>query len=275
MLKNIFLIIAVLSSTQILHAQIQSGSIEPEEKEKKENKEKEKTVIIDGEEYVVTKKKKKKEKDLKGPLPLTGRFIYASAAPSWTHSTFEPEFEGQFSNRSNENAGWAFTTEAGINVSIKDFFQVGVGFGYMQYNQSYQYSKPDSISFDTTYSYQRKHQYIFIPLRLRLIHGQGNFKFFYGVNIMPGMQLNQNLIRSYRTSDGVEVNEEKVTNRNNINSFQLMLGGFIGAEYHFSDHFSAFISPEFRYHPFNTNYNMRYTNNLYGLSIRVGLQFQL
>lgn len=275
--KFFIVLTIVLLTAPIGWSQIQSGSIEPEKKEEKEEskEEEEKTVVIDGEEYIVKKKKKKKEKKIKEPLSITGRYIYASGAPYWTSSFFEPEYEGQFVNRTEEVPGWAFSSEVGMKVNIKRILQVGVGFGYMQYKQNYTYNAPDSITYDTSYNYQRRHQFIFVPLRINLIHGTAKFKFYYGINVMPGMQLNQSITRNYTTSDGEAVEEQKIVNRNNINSFQLILGGFIGAEYHFSDHISAFVSPEFRYHPFNTNYNLRFTNNLYGFAIRLGVQLQL
>lgn len=264
-------------------AQIQSGTIEPEKKKEKANKSEEETeiekknentVIIDGEEYTI-KKKKKKEKRFNGPLPTTGRFIYASGAPFWTSSFFTPDYDGQFQNRSEETPKWAFSTEVGMKVNIKPFLQVGVGFSYSQYKMNYTYAKPDTVNIDTAYSYDRIHQYIGIPIRLNMIHGKGKFKFFYGVTALPSMQLNQIQYKNYTTSEGQVVQDEKSVNKNSISAFQLIVGGFLGAEYHFSDNFSAFVSPEFRYNITNTNYNMRFKNNLYGLAIRIGIQLQL
>lgn len=274
---RVFIIILMTLIPLFSTAQIQSGSLEPEkeQEEKKKNKKEEKTVIIDGEEYVVTKKKEKKEKEPKGPLPTTGRFIYASSGPMWSNSFFKPEFEGQYELRKTEKAGWGFTSEAGMKVNVKHFLQFSVGFGYAQYQQKYDYVKPDSITFDTAYSHVRKHQQITVPLRIQFIHGKGNFKFYHGFGVFPSMQLNQILIAGYTTSEGGVEEGVKTVNRNFLQTFQIGFGAHLGMEYHFTDHLSAFISPEFRFTLSNTNINLRHSNKLYGVTLRVGLQFQL
>lgn len=217
-----------------------------------------------------TPKKAAKKKDtLK---TKSGIEIFAGVNPAYTFRTLKIN-EGLFAKpldyREEEKAKWTTSYFIGVRTKLNDFLKLGIGVGFYQNAETYDYTTSDSV-----FRYTNTYRNISFPIRIAYTYGE-TISFYGGIGIIPKAFLS---MKHEETTLDEFSNEQtqKTIVRDKFNMFLIDGVITIGTQIKLGPNLGFFAMLEGRTQLINNfNNQSAYVRKPYALGINLGIEVYL
>lgn len=159
--------------------------------------------------------------------------------------------------------------EVGAHIDFSRNVYLTIGVAFFSGGEEYQYNDTDS---DSTFYYMNRYRHVGVPLRLNAQFGN-TFQVYGFGGVIPSSILHRQYTSNFTQADGVAVENDVVTSKKDIASFQVV-GSFGGGLRYRFDGGSIYSFAEYRPHFTTTYQNDFIVHKMHAMSYGVGLSLK-
>ncbi len=173
---------------------------------------------------------------------------------------------GERANEIHQNR-WSFGL--GFRNRVHEHIQIEGGIGFVRNGEDYSF-----VGIDTSFMYQTTYSYISMPVKVYYTYGT-DVRFFAGGGVVPQMFIKYKQEQQWVTSTNTP-GKNSISKNNGLNSFVTSVVANVGVQLKYSESWSLYFMPEYRWQLSNSNSkNDAYKHFARALGFNIGFAYQL